>query len=169
MTIKPELLDELLAGCKTTGDVDTLYSQLLQRMINRSLEAEMTAHVGYGHGEKGGVTGRRGNTRNGTTKKTVKGTFGELEIETPRDRDGSFEPQLVKKRQTRLAGMEEKILALYAKGMTTRDIEQALVELYGVNISHTIISEVTEVVQEEARAWQNRPLDAVYPILWLDA
>jgi transposase-like protein len=168
MEIKRDLLDELLAGCKTTGDVDTLYSQLLQRMINRSLEAEMTAHMGYGRREKGGANGRRGNTRNGTTKKTVKGTFGELEIETPRDRDGSFEPQLVKKRQTRLAGMEEKILALYAKGMTTRDIEQALVELYGVNISHTVISEVTEVVQEEARAWQNRPLDAVYPILWLD-
>lgn len=112
MTIKPELLDELLAGCKTTGDVDSLYSQLLQRMINRSLEAELTAHVGYSHGEKS--NGRRGNTRNGTTKKTVKGTFGELEIETPRDRDGSFEPQLVKKRQTRLAGMREKGTDLFS-------------------------------------------------------
>jgi putative transposase len=168
MTIKPELLDELLSGCKTPDDVDTLYSQLLQRMINRSLEAEMTAHVGYAPGEKTSDGARRKNTRNGTAKKTVKGTFGELEIETPRDRDGSFEPQLVRKRQTRLAGMENKILALCAKGMTTRDIEDALVDLYGVNLSHTIISEVTEAVQDEARAWQNHPLDAVYPILWLD-
>jgi transposase-like protein len=168
MAIRPELLNELLTDCKTPGDVDTLYSQLLQQMINRSLEAEMTAHLGYGAGEKTAETGKRANTRNGTNKKTVKGTFGALEIETPRDRDGSFEPLLVKKRQIRLAGMEDKILTLYAKGMTTRDIEDALKDLYGVEISHTIISQVTEIVQEEVRAWQNRPLEAVYPILWLD-
>jgi transposase-like protein len=168
MAIRPELLNELLTDCKTPGDVDTLYSQLLQQMINRSLEAEMTAHLGYGSGEKTAETGKRANTRNGTNKKTVKGTFGALEIETPRDRDGSFEPLLVKKRQIRLAGMEDKILTLYAKGMTTRDIEDALKDLYGVEISHTIISQVTEIVQEEVRTWQNRPLEAVYPILWLD-
>jgi transposase-like protein len=168
MAIRPELLNELLTDCKTPGDVDTLYSQLLQQMINRSLEAEMTAHLGYSAGVKTAETGKRVNTRNGTNKKTVKGTFGALEIETPRDRDGSFEPLLVKKRQIRLAGMEDKILTLYAKGMTTRDIEDALKDLYGVEISHTIISQVTEIVQEEVRAWQNRPLEAVYPILWLD-
>jgi transposase-like protein len=168
MTIRPELLDELLTDCKTPGDVDTLYSQLLQKMINRSLEAEMNVHLGYGSGEKTTETGKRSNTRNGTNKKTVKGTFGELEIGTPRDRDGSFEPLLIKKRQIRLAGMEDKILTLYAKGMTTRDIEDALKDLYGVEISHTVISQVTELVQEEVRAWQNRPLEAVYPILWLD-
>jgi putative transposase len=168
MAIRPELLNELLADCKTPGDVDTLYSQLLQKMINRSLEAEMTAHLGYSAGEKTTESGKRTNTRNGASKKTVKGTFGALEIETPRDRDGSFEPLLVKKRQIRLAGMEDKILTLYAKGMTTRDIEDALKDLYGVEISHTVISQVTEIVQEEVRAWQNRPLEAVYPILWLD-
>jgi len=167
MAIKPELLDELLTDCKTPGDVDTLYSQLLQRLINRSLEAEMTAHLGYSPGENPGKE-KRTNTRNGTTQKTVKGTFGELEITTPRDRDSSFEPQLIKKRQIRLAGMEDKILTLYAKGMTTRDIEHALKDLYGVEISHTVISQVTESVMDEVRAWQNRPLDAVYPILWLD-
>jgi putative transposase len=166
MAIKPELLDELLTGCKTPGDVDTLYSQLLQRLINRSLEAEMTAHLGYKPGENGQE--KRTNTRNGKTKKTVKGTFGELEIETPRDRDSNFEPQLIKKRQIRLAGMEDKILTLYAKGMTTRDIEHALKDLYGVEISHTVISQVTESVLDEVRAWQNRPLESVYPILWLD-
>jgi len=111
---------------------------------------------------------KRSNSRNGKSKKTVKGTFGELEIETPRDRASTFEPQLIKKRQIRLAGMEDKILTLYAKGMTTRDIEQALQDLYGVEISHTIISQVTESVLDEVRVWQNLPLEPVYPILWLD-
>jgi transposase-like protein len=166
MTIKPEQLDELLVGCKTPADVDRLYSNLLQRLINRSLEAEMTSHLGYRSGESSKE--RRTNTRNGKSRKTIQGTFGALEIETPRDRESSFEPQLVKKRQTRLAGMEEKILTLYAKGMTTRDMEQALKDLYGVEISHTIVSQVTESVLEEVQAWQNRPLESVYPILWLD-
>lgn len=165
--IPTSILDELLKDCKSPKDVESLYSQLLQRMINRSLDAEMEAHLGYEkHGRDAG--GSRGNTRNGKSRKTVKGTFGELDIETPRDRDGSFEPQLVKKRQIRLAGMEDKILTLYAKGLTTRDIEQALQELYGVNISHTIISQVTDGILDEVRAWQNRPLEAVYPIVWLD-
>ena len=168
MALKPETLDELLKDCKTPQDVDSLYSQLLQRMINRSLEAEMDAHLGFDRHEKNDTGQRRGNTRNGKASKTVKGTFGELEIETPRDRNGSFEPQLVKKRQVRLAGMEDKILTLYAKGMTTRDIEQALQDLYGVNVSHTVISQITDAVLDEVRSWQNRPLDGVYPIVWLD-
>lgn len=167
MAHKPEILDELLKDCNTTQDVESLYSQLLQRMINRSLEAEMDAHLGYSkHDKSAGDT--RSNTRNGKQRKTVKGNFGELEIETPRDREGSFEPQLVKKRQVRLAGMEDKILTLYAKGLTTRDIEHALQELYGVTISHTVISQVTDGVLDEVRAWQNRPLEAIYPIVWLD-
>lgn len=168
MTHKPEILDELLKDCKTPKDVESLYSQLLQRMINRSLEAEMDAHLGYGKHDKNTTSDARSNTRNGKQRKTVKGDFGELEIETPRDRDSSFEPQLVKKRQIRLAGMEDKILTLYAKGLTTRDIEHTLQELYGVSISHTIISQVTDGVLDEVRAWQNRPLEAIYPIVWLD-
>lgn len=147
MTHKPEILDELLKDCKTPQDVEALYSQLLQRMINRSLEAEMDAHLGYSKHEKSG-----GNTRNGKSHKTIKGEFGELEIATPRDREGSFEPLLVKKRQVRLAGMEEKILTLYAKGLTTRDIEHTLQELYGIHLSHTIISQVTDGVLDEVRA-----------------
>ena len=171
MTIKPEMLDaemldELTVQCKTPEGVESLYSQLLQRMINRSLDAEMDAHLGYDRHDKG--ESARANWRNGKTEKTVKGTFGELEIETPRERDASFEPQLVKKRQVRLAGMEDEILALYARGMTTRDIEEALIELYGVSISHRLIAQVTDAVLDEVRAWQNRPLEAIYPIVWLD-
>ena len=162
-----EMLDTVLAGCKTPQDVDALYSQLLQRVINRSLDAEMEAHLGYARHAKQD-TGRRANGRNGSTTKTVKGTFGELPIQTPRDRDGSFEPQLVKKRQTRLAGFEDKILALYARGMSTRDIERALVDLYGVTISHDVVAQVTDAVLDEVRGWQERPLEAIYPVLWLD-
>jgi transposase-like protein len=162
MELKVEQLDELLVDCKSPGDVDRLYSQLLQRLINRSLEAELAVHLGEG---KSADTVNR---RNGKLAKTVKGTFGELEIETPRDRQGSFEPQLVKKRQVRLGGMEEKILALYARGMTNRDIESALQDLYGVNVSHSIISQVTDAVLDEVHAWQSRPLETVYPIVWLD-
>ncbi|AWK19980.1 IS256-like element IS1113 family transposase [Xanthomonas oryzae] len=157
------MLDELTSGCKTPQDVEKLFSQMLQHMINRSLEAEMQAHVGHApHGRSGG------NVRNGKSRKTVQSAFGELQIETPRDRAGTFAPQLVKKRQVRLAGMEEKILALYARGMTTRDIESALVDVYGVEISHALIAQVTDAVLEEARAWQSRPLEAIYPIVWLD-
>ena len=168
MVIQLETLDEVLKDCKTPAEVDTLYSQLLQRMINRSLEGEMDAHLGYGKHAKVAEGVVRGNTRNGKATKTVKGTFGELEIETPCDREGGFEPRRVKKRQIRLAGMEDKILSRYAKGMTTRDIEEALVDWYGVEISHTVIAQVTDAVLDEVRAWQNRPLEAVYPIVWLD-
>lgn len=163
MKLSPEQLDALTAGYKTPEEMETLYSQMLQHMINRSLEAEMQAHLGH---ERHGTAG--GNPRNGKTRKRVQSAVGALEIETPRDREGTFEPQLVKKRQVRLAGMEEKILALYAKGMTTRDIESALVDLYGVTISHALIAQVTDAVLDEARAWQTRPLEAIYPIVWLD-
>lgn len=161
------MLEGLAMGCKTPEDVASLYSQLLQRVINRSLEGELDAHLGYARHAKS-ETGRRTNGRNGGTVKTVKGTFGELAITTPRDREGTFEPQLVKKRQTRLGDFEDKILALYARGMSTRDIESALVDLYGVEVSHDVIARVTDAVLEDARAWQERPLEAIYPVLWLD-
>ncbi len=162
-----KVLDGLLGECKTPADVSALYSQLLQRVINRSLEGEMDAHLGYARNEKADA-GRRQNARNGGTPKTVKGTFGEIAVVTPRDREGTFEPQLVKKRQTRLGDFEDKILALYARGMSTRDIESALVDLYGVEVSHDVIAQVTDGVLDEVRAWQERPLDAIYPVLWLD-
>ena len=165
--LSDEQLDQLLAGIQTPGQVDALYSKLLQRVINRSLEAEMDVHLGYSANEKS-PSGRRSNSRNGKTTKTIKGTFGEVKIETPRDRDGSFQPQLIPKRQVRLDGLDEKILALFARGMTTRDIASAMQDLYGVEVSHTLISQVTDSVLDELRAWQNRPLDSIYPILWLD-
>lgn len=167
MELDTEALDRLTADCKTPGDVEKIYSKMLQHMINRSLEAEMAAHLGYERHAKG-EGAKRANARNGVSHKRVQSSLGELQVETPRDRAGEFEPELVKKRQVRLAGMEEKILTLYAKGMTTRDIESALADLYGVKISHALIAAVTDAVIEEARAWQARPLEAIYPIVWLD-
>lgn len=163
MALTKAMLDELVGDCKTPQEMEKLYSQMLQHMINRSLEAEMQAHLGHERHQKSG-----GNPRNGKSRKAVQSAMGELAIETPRDREGTFEPQLVAKRQVRLAGMEEKILALYAKGLTTRDIESVLVDLYGVTISHSLIAQVTDAVLDEARAWQTRPLEAIYPIVWLD-
>ena len=163
MELSKAMLDELTAGFKTPQELESLYAQMLQHMVNRALEAEMQAHVGHErHGKSAG------NVRNGKSRKTVQSALGDVQVETPRDREGTFEPQLVKKRQVRLAGMEEKILALYARGMTTRDIEGALVDLYGVTISHALIAQVTDAVLDEARAWQTRPLEAIYPIVWLD-
>lgn len=167
MKVSAELLEELTKDFKRPEEMESLYAQMLQHMINRSLSAELDAHLGAAASEAGSNAARV-NKRNGRSVKTVQSANGPLTVETPRDRLGTFEPQLVKKRQVRLAGMEEKILTLYAKGLTTRDIEDALAELYGVTISHTVISQVTESVMDEARAWQNRPLDEVYPIVWLD-
>jgi putative transposase len=131
------------------------------------MQAEMTDHLGY---EKHAAESRSlPNARNGTRTKTLKTDQGELEIEVPRDRESTFEPQLVKKRQTRFTGFDEKILALYARGMTVRDIQGHLEELYGVDVSPDLISRATSAVMEDVIAWQNRPLDAVYPIVFLDA
>lgn len=135
-------------------------------MIERCLEAELETHLGYGKYEPKaeGTT----NSRNGKSRKTLKGEQGHLELEIPRDREGSFEPQLVKKHQTRLEGFNEKILSLYAHGLTTRDIQSQLQELYGVEVSPTLISNVTDAVSEEVRHWQARPLEAIYPIVYVD-
>ena len=160
-------LGELAAQCKTPQDVATLYSQLLQRVLDRGLSEEIDAHLGYERHDKASA-GRRGNTRNGSMSKTMKGTFGEVTVTTPRDRAGSFEPTLVKKRQTRLGDFEDKILALYARGLSTRDIETAVVDLYGVEVSHDLIARVTDGVLEEIQAWQERPLETIYPVVWLD-
>jgi putative transposase len=152
MTIRPELLDELLKDYQTPQDLfgdNGILKQLTKGMIERCLQAEMEAHLGYPkHGRK---KPESANTRNGSGQKTLKSEPGELEISVPRDRDGSFEPILVKKRQSRLEGLEEKILALYARGMTTRDIQAQLQELYGVEVSPTFISNVTQAVMEEVR------------------
>jgi putative transposase len=131
------------------------------------LQAELTEHLGY---EKHGPAGHpRGNTRNGKSQKTLQGDFGELELETPRDRHASFEPKIVAKRQTRWTGFDDKIISMYARGMTTREIQGHLQEIYGIEVSPTLISNITDAVVEEVKLWQNRPLEALYPIVYLDA
>lgn len=142
-----------------------LLSELAGRVIETALGAELTDHLGH---PPGGVPGS-GNVRNGSTPKTVATDLGPVRIQTPRDRDGSFEPKLVGKRQTRLAGLDDKILGLYAGGMTVRDIAAHLSELYGVDIGRDTISRVTDAVLADVEAWRTRPLDAVYPIVYFDA
>ncbi len=164
-----KLLDELLAGKKPEEILgkDGLLDELTKRLAERALEGEMTHHLGYPpHSPAGQHTG---NSRNGKTHKTVKGQTSEMEISVPRDRNGEFEPQLVKKHQRRLPGFDDKVIALYAHGMTTRMIAGHLKELYGVDVSPSLISAVTDTVIEDVKAWQSRPLDAVYPIVYLDA
>lgn len=164
------LIDELLKECQDPKDIlgkNGLLKQLTKRLVERTLQAELTDHLGY---EPHAPEGRgSGNCRNGNGQKTLQSDSGPLAIEVPRDRNGSFEPQLVKKRQRRLEGFDDKVLALYARGLSTRSIQEQLEELYGVEVSPTLISTVTDAVMEEVRAWQSRPLSAVYPILYFDA
>ncbi len=170
MPVTPELLDQLLKDYTSPEDLlgeDGLLQQLTKALVERALHGELTHHLGY---EKYGPDGKNtGNSRNGTSPKTIKGKRGQVQIDVPRDRTGEFEPQLIKKGQTRFDGLDEKVISLYARGMTTREIQGHLEELYGVEVSPSLISTVTDGVIEEVRAWQNRPLDAVYPILYLDA
>src|SRR3954470_9482328 len=169
-TITPELLDQLLANYEKPHDLmgeDGLFKQLKRALIERALGAELTEHLGY---EKGDPAGRgSGNSRNGSSAKTILAEDGEIEIAVPRDRAGSFEPQLIAKGQTRFDGFDDKILSLYARGMTVREIQGHLLELYGVEVSPDLISRVTDAVLEEVREWQNRPLDPVYPVVFFDA
>ena len=165
-----ELLDELLAGAKTEEEITGpggLLSQLTKRLVERALEVELTDHLGYEPHQE--PPGGAGNTRNGSTPKTLITEHGEVGIETPRDRAGTFEPQIVRKRQRRFEGFDDKILALYSRGLSTRDIEAHLEEIYGVKVGRDLISRVTDAVMDDARAWQTRPLDDVYPVLFLDA
>src|SRR5579875_3147148 len=165
-----ELIDQLMAGAKTGEEITGqggLLSQLTKRMVERAMEVELTDHLGYEpHTEP---PGGAGNTRNGSTPKRLLTEHGPVEINTPRDRDGSFEPQIVRKRQRRFEGFDDKILALYARGMSTRDISAHLEEIYGVEVGRDLISKVTDAVMEDAKAWQTRPLDDVYPVVFLDA
>jgi putative transposase len=164
--IDPKLVEELAKSIKTEKDLASLSKYLLKLTVERAMGAEMDEHLGY---EKHALDGKNsGNSRNGHSKKTLKGDFGEVEIKTPRDRNATFEPQLIRKGQTRFTDFDSQILALYARGMTTRDIAATFKEMYDADVSHSLISKVTESVLEEVHAWQNRPLDEVYPILYLD-
>jgi len=157
---------ELAKDVKSEKDLGELTRHLVKTMVETALGAEMEAHLGYARHDPAGRGS--GNSRNGTTPKRLKGQHGEIEIETPRDRAGSFEPRFVRKGQTRLTQLDDQILALYAKGMSTRDIVAAFREMYGAEVSATLVSKVTDQVLDTVTEWQNRPLDAIYPIVYLD-
>ena len=170
MTISKELLDELLKGVERPEDLlgdAGLMKELKVRLMERMLGAELTAHLGYEAGAE--PPPEQSNRRNGTATKRVKGSDGEVPLSVPRDRDGSFEPELVKKGQTRIDGMDDKIIGLYAAGLSVRDIQAHLEDLYGLRVSPDLISRVTDAVLDEVREWQHRALDRMYPIVIFDA
>jgi len=170
MTIDTKLVDELLKGYQKPEDIigeNGLLKQLTKALLERAMSAELTDHLGY---EKHDPSGKNsGNSRNGSSKKQLKGDFGTLPLEVPRDRNSTFEPKIIAKGQTRFTGFDDRILSMYARGMTVREIQSHLEELYKVEVSPGLISSVTEAVIDEAREWQNRPLDEIYPIVYLDA
>ena len=163
------LLASLLADYQKPEDLigeNGLLKQLTKLLVEKALDAEMAQHLGHGKHEP--VANPAGNTRNGKSRKTLKGDFGELPIEVPRDRHGTFEPLLIPKHQTRWTGFDDKVISLYARGMTVREIQSHLEEMYGTEISPSLISSITDAVADEVKAWQARPLDPVYPIVYLD-
>jgi putative transposase len=165
-----KLIDELLKGFTSPEDIlgqSGLVKQLTKAILERALEGELTTHLGYDKHDTAG--NNSGNSRNGHTSKTLKSEHGELPVNVPRDRNSTFSPQIIPKNQTRFEGFDDKILAMYARGTSTRDIQAQLQELYGVEVSATLISNVTNEVLEEVKAWQSRGLDSIYPIVYLDA
>ncbi len=167
--IPDEVIDELLAGASTEEEIagpGGLLAELTRRLVERAMEVELTDHVGYEpHCEP---PGGGANQRNGTSPKTLICEHGKVGIDAPRDRDGSFEPKIVKKRQRRFVGFDDKILALYSRGLSTRDIEAHLQEIYGVKVGRDLISRVTDAVMDDVRDWAKRPLEDIYPIVFLD-
>jgi len=159
-------MQDLGRGMKSPSDLAQLSREILSITVQAALNAEMDEHLGYSKHSPDGYNS--GNSRNGYNRKTLKGDHGEIEIDTPRDRNGTFEPVFVAKNQTRLSKFDDQILLLYAKGMTTRDIVETFAELYGADISPALVSQVTDAVLDKVTEWQTRPLDAVYPILYLD-
>src|SRR3954463_14577002 len=171
MAIDPKVIDKLLAEHghrpQDIAGENGLLKQLTKAVLERAMQAELTDHLGYEPHDASGDN--CGNSRNGKSRKTLKGEFGHLPLEVPRDRNATFDPKIVPKGQTRFDGFDDKILSLYARGMTTREIQAHLEEIYQVEVSPALISSVTDAVIEEVKVWQNRPLDALYPILYLDA
>src|SRR5512133_361014 len=160
MAIDFKLIDKLLADYKNPEDIigeNGLLKQLTKALLERAMQAEMTEHLGYEKHDQAG--NNSGNSRNGKTTKALRGDFGELPLETPRDRNGTFEPKIVAKGQTRFTGFDDKIVSMYARGMSTREITGHLEEIYGVEVSPTLISNVTEAVMEEVKTWQGRTLE----------
>ena len=161
-----ELVKLLMADCETTGDIQQKLKKLFAGTIEQMLEAEMDEHLGY---EKHSIAGNNsGNSRNGYGNKTIVSDYGECEISVPRDRNGEFDPKVIEKRQTRTDEIEQKILAMYAKGMSQRDIEDTLREIYGSEVSQGMISKITDRILPEVNEWQNRPLEKIYPVIFFD-
>lgn len=170
MTIDLAVIDDLLKKYKSPEEIlgeNGLLKQLTKAVLQRALQAEMTHHLG--HEKHATISNKSRNARNGSSKKTLKGDFGTMPIEIPRDREGTFEPVIIAKGQTRFAEFDDKIISLYSRGMTTREIQSHLEEIYGVEVSPTLISTVTEAVSEEVKTWQNRQLEVLYPIVYMDA
>lgn len=168
--ISDAVLDELMAGYENPADLlgdDGLFKALKQRLLEKALDAELTDHLGYAKGEPAGRG--TGNSRNGHSAKRLKSEDGELDIAVPRDRNASFAPQIVRKGQTRIDGFDDMVISMYARGMSVREIRGHLKELYGIDVSPDLISRVTDTVLEDVRAWQNRALDSVYPVVIFDA
>jgi putative transposase len=161
-----ELSAMLAAECRDMADVQNLLKGLFKDAIETMLEGEMDEHLGY---EKHSATGDgSGNSRNGYSQKTMKSEMGEADISVPRDRNGEIDPQIIPKRQTRTDGLEHRVLAMYAKGMSTRDIEDHLRDIYGVEASSSLVSRITDKIMPAVTEWQARPLDAIYPVVFLD-
>jgi putative transposase len=168
--ISDEVIDQLLAGASTEQEIagpDGLLARLTRRLVERAMEVELTDHVGYEPHQE--PPGGAGNQRNGTSPKTLITEHGQVRIDAPRDRDGSFSPKIVRKRQRRFEGFDDKILALYSRGLSTRDISAHLEEIYGVSVGRELISKVTDGVMDDVRSWAQRPLEDVYPVIFLDA
>jgi transposase-like protein len=165
--VDPKILDELLKDAKDPAAFEAMFRSLKKSLIERALGAELSSHLGYAKGEA--RPEGQSNHRNGTTPKTVISDEGPIPIEVPRDRDGSFEPLLIKKGERRLEGFDEKVISMYARGMTVREIQGHLQELYGIEVSRDLISTVTDAVIEEVRDWQSWPLDPIYPVIIFDA
>ena len=170
MTFSDALIDQLLQDYQKPEDLlgeQGILKELTKRLLERALAGELTHHLGYQkHDRKGRNSG---NSRNGSTPKNVVGDFGEIAVDVPRDRNGAFQPQILKKGQNRFSGFDDKVISLYARGLSTREIQGHLEEIYGVDVSPAFISNITHTVREDVRAWQNRPLEEVYPIVYFDA
>src|SRR5690606_37947287 len=167
LKVPKELLDQLVTGPMTQGDLESMFRSLKKAVIERAMTAEMTQHLGYAAGESR-PEGQR-NHRNGASAKTVITDDGPVRIDVPRDREGSFEPQIIGKHERRFTGFDQKIVSMYARGMTVREIQGYLLEMYGTEVSPDFISKVTDEVMGEVVAWQNLPLGPMYPVVFFDA
>ncbi len=168
-TLPKEVLRKMIddGNLKTAGDLHSYLKDMFKDALQEMLEAELEVELGYSKGDK--KNKHTNNRRNGYTQKTVKTQFGELPIEVPRDRNSEFEPVVVPKNKRNISGIEDKVISLYARGMSTRDIHDQVKDIYGIELSADMVSKITDRIIPEIKEWQNRPLDTVYPFVFMDA